>query len=93
MPDQKATAIAHPNIAFIKYWGNRDDELRLPANPSLSMNLGDLHTTTTVAFDESLEGDEVTIDELVAEFEIELLDDYMARSIAHRDDPQNMEPA
>ena len=62
MPDQKATAIAHPNIAFIKYWGNRDDELRLPANPSLSMNLGDLHTTTTVVFDESLEGDELTID-------------------------------
>ena len=62
MPDQKATAIAHPNIAFIKYWGNRDDELRLPANPSLSMNLGDLQTTTTVVFDESLEGDEVTID-------------------------------
>ncbi len=33
------------------------------------------------------------MDELVAEFEIELLDDYMARSIAHRDDPKNLEPA
>jgi diphosphomevalonate decarboxylase len=62
MPDRKATAIAHPNIAFIKYWGNRDDELRLPANPSLSMNLGDLHTTTTVAFEERLKRDEVIID-------------------------------
>jgi diphosphomevalonate decarboxylase len=67
MQDWKATAIAHPNIAFIKYWGNRDDELRLPANPSLSMNLGDLHTTTTVAFDEGLERDEVTIDDRPAE--------------------------
>jgi diphosphomevalonate decarboxylase len=62
MQDWKATAIAHPNIAFIKYWGNRDDELRLPANSSLSMNLGDLHTTTTVAFEEGLQQDEVTID-------------------------------
>ena len=63
MPYRKATAIAHPNIAFIKYWGNRDDELRLPANPSLSMNLGDLVTTTTVAFAGGLETDEVTIDD------------------------------
>jgi len=41
----------------------------------------------------SSETDEVTIDELVTEFELELLDDYMARSIAHRDDPKNMELA
>lgn len=47
---RRATAQAHPNIAFIKYWGNRDDQLRLPANPSLSMNLGALRTITTVTF-------------------------------------------
>lgn len=41
----------------------------------------------------SSETDEVTSDELVAEFEIELLDDYLARSIAHREDARNMEPA
>jgi diphosphomevalonate decarboxylase len=34
----------------------------LPANPSLSMNLGDLYTTTTVAFDRDLAQDEVVID-------------------------------
>ena len=62
MQDRKATAFACANIAFIKYWGNRDDALRLPANPSLSMNLGDLHTITTVAFDERLGRDEVMID-------------------------------
>lgn len=67
MPHREATAIAYPNIAFIKYWGNRDDELRLPANPSLSMNLGDLHTTTTVSFEEGLEKDEVIIDDQPAE--------------------------
>jgi len=28
----KAIAIAHPNIAFIKYWGNLDENLHIPAN-------------------------------------------------------------
>ena len=41
----------------------------------------------------SSEMDEVTSAELVAEFEIELLDDYFARSIAHAEDPANMESA
>ena len=52
-----ATARAHSNIAFIKYWGNRDHALRLPANPSLSMNLAALHSTTKVEWSVSLERD------------------------------------
>ena len=48
---RSATARAHSNIAFVKYWGNRDHRLRLPSNSSISMNLADLHTTTTVAWD------------------------------------------
>lgn len=32
-------AISSPNIALIKYWGNREDALRLPAADSLSMVL------------------------------------------------------
>jgi len=32
-------AVSTPNIAFIKYWGNRNEELRLPAADSLSMTL------------------------------------------------------
>lgn len=35
----KATALSTPNIAFVKYWGNRNQELRLPAADSLSMTL------------------------------------------------------
>jgi len=56
----KATAQAFPNIALIKYWGNRDPLLRLPANSSLSMNMAGLTTTTTVAFDDSL-GEDVVV--------------------------------
>ena len=51
------TAIAHPNIAFIKYWGNRDATLRIPLNSSISMNLAGLETRTTARFDESLSSD------------------------------------
>lgn len=58
---QTATAISHPNIAFIKYWGNRDDELRIPANGSISMNLMELETRTSVTFDPTLKYDSLEI--------------------------------
>lgn len=35
----QAKARSKPNIAFIKYWGNRNEELRLPMAASLSMTL------------------------------------------------------
>lgn len=52
---QKATARAHANIAFIKYWGNQNEDLRLPENSSLSMNLDGLYTETTVIWDDTQE--------------------------------------
>ncbi|KAA3648072.1 MAG: diphosphomevalonate decarboxylase [Chloroflexi bacterium] len=57
MPSKTATAVAHPNIAFIKYWGNINHELRIPTNGSISMNLASLETRTTVTFEESLDKD------------------------------------
>lgn len=39
----------------------------------------------------SSETDEITSAEMVEEFAIELLHDYMERSMAHRRDPQNIE--
>jgi diphosphomevalonate decarboxylase len=56
-----ATAQASPNIAFIKYWGNRENTLRLPMNGSISMNLDGLYTRTTVSFQHSLPFDELVI--------------------------------
>lgn len=56
-----ATAQAHSNIAFIKYWGNADERLRLPANPSLSMNLDGVKTITTVNWSPDVRADELLI--------------------------------
>ena len=56
-----STALAHPNIALIKYWGNRDNTLRLPSNGSISMNLDSLYTRTSVTFSASLEVDSLRI--------------------------------
>lgn len=61
-PMDKATAVANPNIAFIKYWGQAHASLNLPANRSLSMNLAGLTTVTTVEFRPALATDSVTID-------------------------------
>ena len=61
MSTKTVTAQAHPNIAFIKYWGNRENTLRLPVNGSLSMNLDGLTTRTTVSFQPSLAFDELII--------------------------------
>ena len=58
----KATAVANPNIAFVKYWGKIDEKLNLPANRSVSMNLAALTTVTTVEFRPGLQVDTITID-------------------------------
>ncbi|GAA1489805.1 diphosphomevalonate decarboxylase [Brachybacterium sacelli] len=52
-----ATARAHPNIALVKYWGKRDEELMLPAAGSLSLTLDAYATTTTVSLEPSAAGD------------------------------------
>lgn len=63
MAVRTAAAIAHPNIAFIKYWGNKDDLLRLPMNGSISMNLGTLYTKTVVSFRDELHCDTLKIND------------------------------
>ncbi len=58
----KATAVAHPNIALVKYWGKRDSTLNLPRAGSLSLTLAGMESRTTVAFDRTLAEDELRVD-------------------------------
>lgn len=54
---KKGKARAHANIALIKYWGKKNDELVLPMNSSLSLTLDCFYTETEVVFDDNIEGD------------------------------------
>jgi len=50
-----STARSTPNIALIKYWGNRLNELRLPAADSLSMTLNTPSVEVTVDHSDELQ--------------------------------------
>ncbi|CCK32330.1 diphosphomevalonate decarboxylase [Streptomyces davaonensis JCM 4913] len=65
----RATAVAHPNIALIKYWGKRDENLVLPRVDSLSMTLDIFPTTTTVRLAPDTGHDIVTLNGRTAEGE------------------------
>lgn len=58
----RAVAVAHPNVALIKYWGKRARAGNLPATGSLSLVLGGLATETSVRFDPGLSRDRVLLD-------------------------------
>ena len=55
-------AIAHPNVALVKYWGKRPARGNLPAMGSLSLTLGFLATRTTVRFSRAEGQDVLTLD-------------------------------
>lgn len=46
-------AQANTNIALIKYWGKKDEELFLPYTSSLSLTLDNLYTQTSVEYSNS----------------------------------------
>ncbi|MBT8088400.1 MAG: diphosphomevalonate decarboxylase [Gammaproteobacteria bacterium] len=57
----RATAIAQPNIALIKYWGKRDIARNLPAVGSISITLSELFTEMQVHLDAQLSADTLTV--------------------------------
>ncbi len=57
----RATAIAQPNIALIKYWGKRDVARNLPAVGSISITLSELFTEMQVHLDARLSADTLTV--------------------------------
>ena len=61
MPPWTAIGVSCPNIAFMKYWGNRDKVLRIPVNGSISMNLDGLYARTQVTFEPGLAADMLTL--------------------------------
>lgn len=52
---QKSIVVSPANIAFVKYWGRRDDNLILPLNSSVSMNMSGCTTTTSCEWGEWVE--------------------------------------
>jgi diphosphomevalonate decarboxylase len=78
---QKAIAEAHANLAFVKYWGKKDSSLRLPTNNSISVNLSDAKTTTSVEFKDGPPEDILLVSGLV----VEPNSDYYRRVIQHID--------
>lgn len=84
----EAFARARANIAVAKYWGKSDVRRNLPAVPSVSLTLDGLLTETTVAFDPSLDADQVRLDgrpatESEARRVVQLLD-RVRRAAGHR---------
>lgn len=71
-----ATAKAHTNIALVKYWGKKDQDLIIPQTDSLSLTLNEFYTTTTVNFDNHLTSDLVAIDQ-------HILSKKEAQKVAH----------
>ena len=57
----QGSAIAHPNVALVKYWGKRPARGNLPAMGSLSLTLGFLATRTMVRLDQADGQDALTL--------------------------------
>lgn len=88
----KATAIAPSNIAFTKYWGRKDEKLRLPENGSISMCLSNLLTTTTVEFSPKYKKDEVIINGIKNGAEAKRIIEHLDR-ILRVEDPEQRRKA
>lgn len=46
---QRAKVKAHSNIALVKYWGKKDEDLIIPFNSSISLTLDKFYTITEVS--------------------------------------------
>src|SRR3989338_669870 len=75
----KITVQASPDVAFIKYWGKKNEIERIPENGSISMILSGLHTTTTVEFSEKLSNDKIIINGKAADKETKRVTEHLDR--------------
>ncbi len=72
------SAVAHPNVALIKYWGKRKAAGNLPAAGSISLTLGHLSTRTEVRIDGGLEHDTLRLNGSASERDLPRLRDCLA---------------
>jgi diphosphomevalonate decarboxylase len=79
---KKASAKANANIALVKYWGKRDENLILPQNGSISMTVSALQAHTTVAFSESYRADSLVLNGKEMGPGDKNYDDYVGRFLA-----------
>jgi predicted amidohydrolase len=74
-------------LAHLDYNGGRLKALKAKYGPKVTIRdpgyLGSVLITS--------EDQKISVDDMIKEFDIELLDDYMARALAHRHAPGNME--
>lgn len=62
---KSAIARAHTNIALVKYWGKKNQQLIIPFNSSISLTLDAFYTDTRVTFDKTLTHDQLTINHVL----------------------------
>ncbi|VDO36969.1 unnamed protein product [Haemonchus placei] len=58
------------NIALIKYWGKKDEDLIIPVNNSLSLNIDALYARTRVRCSSSFQFDSVTINDVEVDLDV-----------------------
>lgn len=67
------TVITHPTISLVKYFGVRDESLRLPTRSSFALSLMNLFTKTTVSFNHGENKDKILIENYEDEAGIEMV--------------------
>ena len=75
----KASAIANANLALVKYWGKRNEDLILPYNASISVTLDGLYAHTTVEFSDKFKEDVVIINDEELKKGSEEYEEYIGR--------------
>lgn len=63
MVEKSITVRAPINIALIKYWGKRNEELIIPYNDSISLTINDLYAETRIVVSNELKEDLVVIND------------------------------
>uniref|UniRef100_A0A1I7VL95 Diphosphomevalonate decarboxylase n=1 Tax=Loa loa TaxID=7209 RepID=A0A1I7VL95_LOALO len=58
---QEVKVVAPINIALVKYWGKRNEDLMLPLNDSISLSINDLCAKTRIRIGPSIKKDSVLI--------------------------------